>query len=316
MRKELYLGFHTNLQGSTHQRWCELGHIPNACRSFWITTSHLRHTLEQKQRKTLYGEQERWIGNACERCPTAAELLSLWSDQLSLPENMGAYQKQTAASRPGCPELKPREVCTPQWQGGATCLQPPKRAQLHAEPRGLPTSKALSTAMAGTHHPTAALPSALAARSSACCSDFWAWAVSHSPAQHLSRETDTAGPPGPALPAGLPPLLPSTQPVLLSPQGRLHAPIPTAASFLSGASRGTALPAALILLQAQPPITAPSSPAARQNTRDAKRPFREQEDTPQPGWPGACAISQLSTLQSQQVQQSCCHTSTAAPLAP
>lgn len=34
MRKELYLGFHTNLQGSTHQRWCELGHIPNACRSF------------------------------------------------------------------------------------------------------------------------------------------------------------------------------------------------------------------------------------------------------------------------------------------
>lgn len=119
MRKELYLGFHTNLQGSTHQRWCELGHIPNACRSFWITTSHLRHTLEQKQRKTLYGEQERWIGNACERCPTAAELLSLWSDQLSLPENMGAYQKQTAASRPGCPELKPCEVCTPQWQGGA-----------------------------------------------------------------------------------------------------------------------------------------------------------------------------------------------------
>lgn len=197
-------------------------------------------------------------------------------------KNVGAYQEQTAASRPGCPELKPCEVCTPQEQGwgGGTCLQPPERAQLQAGPRGLPTSKALSTAIAGTHHPTAALLSVLAACSSAFCSDFWAWAMSHSPAQHLSRETGTADPPRPALPAGLPPLLPSTHPpVLLSPRGRLHAPIPTATSLLSGASHCTALPAALILLRAQPAIAAPSSPAERQHTRDAKRPFGGQEDT-------------------------------------
>jgi len=71
MRKELYLGFHTNLQGPMHQRESELGHIPNACRSFWITTWHLHHTLEQKQSKTLSGEHGRWIGNACECCPVA-----------------------------------------------------------------------------------------------------------------------------------------------------------------------------------------------------------------------------------------------------
>lgn len=136
-------------------------------------------------------------------------------------KNVGAYQEQTAASRPGCPELKPCEVCTPQEQGwgGGTCLQPPERAQLHAGPRGLPTSKALSTAIAGTHHPTAALLSVLAACSSAFCSDFWAWAMSHSPAQHLSRETGTADPPRPALPAGLPPLLPSTHPCAAQPPG-------------------------------------------------------------------------------------------------
>lgn len=103
--------------------------------------------------------------------------------------------------------------------GGATCLQPPERAQLHAGPRGLPTSKALSTAIAGTHHPTAALLSMLAACSSAFCSDFWAWAMSHSPAQHLSREKGTADPPRPALPAGLPPLLPSTHPCAAQPPG-------------------------------------------------------------------------------------------------
>lgn len=59
MRKELYLGFHTNLQGPMHQRESELGHIPNACRSFWITTWHLHHTLEQvEEMKTQLEELE------------------------------------------------------------------------------------------------------------------------------------------------------------------------------------------------------------------------------------------------------------------
>lgn len=178
------------------------------------------------------------------------------------------------------PRVEATEACRPQEQGQgvATCLQPPERAQLHAGPRGLPTSKALSTAMAGTHHPTAALPSALAARSSACCSDFWAWAVSHSPAQHLSRETDTADPPDQHSLQGFLPSFPPPTPVLLSPPRPPACP-DTHSHILSGVSCGTALPAALILLQAQPPITAPSSPAARQNTWDAKRLFRGQGDT-------------------------------------